>query len=102
MDPIDSNNKFSTVIPVTMDSCLKWNVLTKKDINILKKYKSVLVFCGDSWEYPYDIVQYGVLYEEEYWHSYMHVNENKYEYSTDEIFSIFSHYILLNEPEVTK
>ncbi len=82
---------------------MNWIKLEAKDLNILREHKSILVFRGDSWEYPYDIVQYGEAdescgIEEEFWHSYLHINSNQYEYSTQDLLEDFSHYLLIVDP----
>ncbi len=78
---------------------MNWIPLLDKDsLETLKKYEFVLVFM-DSDEYPYDIVQYGKPSQEEgieeYWHSYLCINSNKYQYSNEELLEMFSHYFLL-------
>ncbi len=78
---------------------MKWLPLERDSLEKLKKLESVLMF-RDSNEYPYDIVQYGEAdqeagIEEEYWHSYLHINVNQYEYSTEELLEDFTHYFPL-------
>ena len=74
---------------------MNWIPFTKDDLPTLKKYESVLMF-HDSDEYPYDIVQYYEADEEEdmeeFWHSFLHINANQYEYSTQELVDSFTHY----------
>ena len=80
---------------------MNWIKLEAKDLPELKKIKSVLVFCQSN-EYPYDIVQYGEPMEEEgieeYWHSYLHINANQYQYSNQELLGQFSHYLPIIDP----
>ncbi len=87
---------------------MNWNKLNRRELNKLKKHPYVLVF-HESTEYPYDIVQYGLLDGEEYWHSFLntvHVVANKrlssptkYEYSNQELFDLFSYWMPITAPE---
>lgn len=80
---------------------MNWIRLEAQDLDTLKEHESILVSCQNH-EYPYDIIQYGQPIEEEgleeYWHSYMHINQGKYQYSTEELIDLFSHYAILTTP----
>lgn len=80
---------------------MEWIKLNKKDIAQLKQYESVLVAMNHH-EYPYDIIQYGVLDGKEYWHSYLHISTSKYQYSTEELLDEFSHYMPIINPNLEK
>lgn len=82
-----------------MKRTMKWIPLTKDSLEELKKHEAVLVFINHD-EYPYDIVMYGkanpgIGIDAEYWHSYLHINSNQYNYSTEDLLYTFTHYFPL-------
>lgn len=73
---------------------IDWRVLTKDCLAVMRQYESVLLFVPHP-QYPYDIVQYGLLDGEEYWHSYLCRNINQWQYSSCELLDTFTHYLPL-------
>lgn len=78
---------------------MKWIKLEAADLSKFKEYESILVSSCMYDEYPYDIVQHGTLDNgEDFWHSYLHIHKNQYEYSSEELLEYFTHYLPLVQP----